>query len=270
MKLYKQKLKSLLVEGMKTPADLPNGMYIRVIKDPTEQDSSVEIWAPKPTNLRRYQGQSTLEIQVGWVGFGRKKLGSNNPCLGASEVFISNTVTQRLKDIGVDPDGWGPLMYDIALEVQGKKGLMPDRDEVSAAAGNLWAFYRNKRSDITRKLLDDRHSPKTDDTEDDCQYDTYSHHARNGESPEDHWATYVYYKEGTPIIDKLEKLGKIQYGEHPQSLQRKKEREQSVQQPPRERPNQYTHDMSDNTSRRRPRRTRRRPPTLAQLKARKK
>jgi len=51
--------------------------------------------------------------------------------------------------------GWGPMMYDIALEYAGKKGVIPDRGEVSADAVRIWAHYLRSRSDVDKFPMDD-------------------------------------------------------------------------------------------------------------------
>ena len=49
--------------------------------------------------------------------------------------------------------GYGPMMYDIAMADVG--GLIPDRKEVSDAARGIWSFYKNNRTDVEKKQIDD-------------------------------------------------------------------------------------------------------------------
>lgn len=54
--------------------------------------------------------------------------------------------------------GWGPLLYDLALEVVNQfddEGLMPDRTSVSQEAHAVWDFYKNQRSDVEASPLPD-------------------------------------------------------------------------------------------------------------------
>ena len=55
--------------------------------------------------------------------------------------------------------GYGPLMYDIALEYayQIGTGIVPDRSGVSNAAGNVWKHYREKRPDVRFIPFDKNH-----------------------------------------------------------------------------------------------------------------
>ncbi len=53
--------------------------------------------------------------------------------------------------------GWGPLLYDIAIEsamMSGLSGLTPDRETVSPSARRVWTAYRDKRSDVRKTRLD--------------------------------------------------------------------------------------------------------------------
>lgn len=49
--------------------------------------------------------------------------------------------------------GYGPLMYDIVMSIEG--GLVPDRNTVSDKAASVWSTYYDMRSDVGAKLLDD-------------------------------------------------------------------------------------------------------------------
>ena len=46
--------------------------------------------------------------------------------------------------------GYGPLMYDIALEYAYQLGMyiVPDRTGVSGEASNMWKHYKDRRSDV--------------------------------------------------------------------------------------------------------------------------
>jgi len=51
--------------------------------------------------------------------------------------------------------GWGPLLYDIALEYATRhgKGLIADRDNVSSDATAVWDYYLKNRSDVENSPL---------------------------------------------------------------------------------------------------------------------
>jgi hypothetical protein len=46
------------------------------------------------------------------------------------------------------PSGYGPMLYDVAMELAGEKGIYSDRTAVTAAAQNVWEFYEHSREDI--------------------------------------------------------------------------------------------------------------------------
>lgn len=52
--------------------------------------------------------------------------------------------------------GWGPLLYDVAIEYSTMRGggLMPDREMVSGEAKRVWDYYLKNRSDVTAHQLD--------------------------------------------------------------------------------------------------------------------
>ena len=52
--------------------------------------------------------------------------------------------------------GWGPMLYDIAMEVATEigGGLTPDRSSVSSSAQNVWSYYFNDRGDVQSHQLD--------------------------------------------------------------------------------------------------------------------
>jgi hypothetical protein len=46
--------------------------------------------------------------------------------------------------------GWGPFLFEVALEHAGKRGLLPDRHEVSDSALRVWQFFYKNRKEIDR------------------------------------------------------------------------------------------------------------------------
>jgi hypothetical protein len=67
--------------------------------------------------------------------------------------------------------GWGPLLYDVALEVATKLGggLMADRHSVSPDAHGVWSYYVTRRPDVKVHQLDDMDPPHLTPTKkDDC------------------------------------------------------------------------------------------------------
>lgn len=88
---------------------------------------------------------SLLSVELPW---GRIWIGQNdhNPCLNAW------SVAQTFPTSG----GWGPILYDIAIEVatQEAGGLTSDRSEVSDEARAVWDKYDTARGDVEKVQLD--------------------------------------------------------------------------------------------------------------------
>lgn len=89
--------------------------------------------------------------------------------------------------------GYGPMLYDIAMAEMG--GLVPDRATVTPSAKKVWSYYKDSRSDVEKKLLDDRYAPKTTTPED----DTLNMHRDGDKNP----LNYAYFIEGGPNTAKL-------------------------------------------------------------------
>ena len=77
------------------------------------------------------------------------------PCSGAYVIQYTSSTTQ----------GWGPLLYDVALEWASERGggLTADRNSVSNSARSVWKKYSTSRSDITSDPLDVSASQQQED-----------------------------------------------------------------------------------------------------------
>ena len=72
------------------------------------------------------------------------------------------------------PKGWGPLLYDVAMEYATMMGggLISDRTTVSSDAAGVWDYYYNNRGDVDYDQMDDYEGHLTpDDDSDDCDQD---------------------------------------------------------------------------------------------------
>jgi hypothetical protein len=130
----------------------------------------------------------------------------DGPCAGARIVNYTNPTLK----------GWGPLLYDLALELssQAASGLTPDRGSVSPAALAVWDKYANSRNDVKVLQLDRRpplfppgERQLTPDIEaDDC--DQYSSELNRGlQGWSDSVLSRVYRKEGSTVMSALEGAG---------------------------------------------------------------
>lgn len=127
-------------------------------------------------------------------------------CNNAWEVYWAD-VHEDYKDAG-----FGPLMYDIAMELAGKNGLMCDRNSVSNEAARLWNHYLQLRADVFSE----------DINIDNCPSDMMSTNDRIAISKgaEHPWHQKVYFStynvsgNQKPVIAALNRSGRIEYIGH--------------------------------------------------------
>lgn len=134
----------------------------------------VELEAEKLVSSRKALGAIAQipkgSIEVSRAGSDRDDGGK---CAAANIVRLTRPTTP----------GWGPLLYDLAMEHSSKGrsgGLAPDRFEVSGDANDVWVKYATARPDVEPQQLDvsSKHAegdPKTwgdqltpEDPSDDC------------------------------------------------------------------------------------------------------
>jgi len=156
------------------------------------------------------------------VGILVMKTPDPSQCLSAFEVERTNTR---------QAPGFGPLLYDIAMEIAGEEGIMGDRMLVSDDAERVWRFYLNSRPDVKAIQLD-RNYPEqfTDTEEDDCPQGAFDYVYQKSLSTSLDWEdidtdtqeyktmflahpmTKKYIKlGGTPVLDDLQLQKRIIY-----------------------------------------------------------
>ena len=184
--------------------DDPRGLMIAVDDRTPYNGYSIELI--DPNEPRGTRSHSIGRVEIAYF----PKRPANKPCYGAYEIVGYSRMRPD--------DNLGPLLYDIGIELAGKRGLMSDRSSVSAAAQEVWEKYLLMRNDVKRKQLDSHTYNWTDDPEDDCGLYTsskrYSSSDSYGGTDEDAYRKWVqgektsplskvYYKEGTPVMDRL-------------------------------------------------------------------
>ena len=128
------------------------------------------------------------------------------PCYEAYEVGHSGS---QLK-------GFGPLIYDIAVEAATELGggLMSDRMAVSDSAYNVWRYYQHSRPDVKRLQLDSPENEITPIRKDNCNVNTPKNITKDKFGDESRWPedplSGVYQKPGMETIRQLIRMGKIQ------------------------------------------------------------
>ena len=120
-----KKDKKVIQEAAKTVQDIPKGQYIKVV----DNDYVITATLSGPYMMKN-------KVQ-GYVKAYRAEPGE---CVGV--VYrISNSQADR---------GWGPILYDLVLELATKRGasVTSDRKLVSGDAWNVWNYYLESRSDV--------------------------------------------------------------------------------------------------------------------------
>ena len=200
MRLLREYIRELLTESAKGPADLPDGVYVGI----KSGGNNIFVFYSDVEGNRRV----TIKPPVGRVAVskpGRSPHSAQNPgsCLGAWQV-ISSQVS----------DGWGPLLYDVAMEVAGDAGLMADRGSLSDDAYNVWKYYMNSRPDVVKKQLDDPDNTLTPEEEDNCDTDSTPEigfiewETEMEDALRDSPVMKVYTK-GPTTIQELESMGRL-------------------------------------------------------------
>ena len=145
----------LLTEAAKGPADLPDNVV--VVINPS-RGKEVEIYYGIAGNV--FQRPEKKDLVYGSISiYDIQSDQDYGKCGGAMMVGRSYAAS-----------GWGPLLYDVAIEwaTQNGGGLIADRSTVSDDAESVWGYYMQNRSDVTAHQLDDPFNLLTPEDEDNC------------------------------------------------------------------------------------------------------
>jgi len=162
MKFLREYIRTLLTEAAKGPAGLPEGISVAIEAGDGQEvriyyavyHSKTDQWMRADMLYRKPRGSvaiSSVPRVADRAGMGE--------CGGAWEVYHAEATS-----------GWGPLLYDVAMEyaTQNGGGLISDRNSVSPAARKVWDYYMNNRGDVTGIQMDDLQNTLTPEEEDNC------------------------------------------------------------------------------------------------------
>ena len=182
-----------LDEAMKTAADLPEDVVVVVDKQKAPEIFKIYFasttWGGPRRPLKAHD-LDRMETGIDIYGTMTLQLGHDFP-------YEGNYVVESIKA----KDGFGPLLYDVALETVGKAGLKPDVLKVSDDASAVWKKY-DARPDVKSQLL----------VMDEDQYHTVMPSARAKNPKENEHLAKVYFKPTRSTTDDLaasEKLVQI-------------------------------------------------------------
>jgi hypothetical protein len=205
MKLLLENFRNfLLLEAAFSPEDLPEGVYVKLSQDTISSGDMIVAELADEDGRAFDEGEQIY----GYVSAVKPKKAMHGPCLDA--YIIGQTYAQS---------GWGPMMYDLAMELAGANGLTPDRESLSKEAYSVWDYYLKSRSDVEAKQLDDLKNTITGDEEDNCNPKSAGDHSKlvkyapikplrkKGLTASPVMKAYV--KKDKATLAALEKLGKI-------------------------------------------------------------
>ena len=130
-KIIKEELTKVLQESSAVgPEDLPEGIKI-MIEQIEEDEILISYVNEYSENSYSYSPYGRMQIDT------EVQLNSQFPCLNA--MMVAYVKAEK---------NYGPLLYDIAIEVATMKagGLVSDRTIVSSDAYDVWSHYFQKRS----------------------------------------------------------------------------------------------------------------------------
>ena len=200
----------LLTEAAKGPADLPDDILIQMRADWNFAEFE---FVKKVGESEKYgpRYERALEEKDGIYGMIQLYLGDEDfvgPCNGAFMITWSGAT-----------DGYGPMLYDLAMEwaTTNGSGLMADRESVSDEARAVWDYYLNSRSDVVPVQLDNAYSDLTDDLTDDCDQEVAGganfRYPQDPEALDDNWHQHplskMYKKTNDSTTQELKALGKL-------------------------------------------------------------
>jgi len=190
MKLLLENWRRFLTEAAKGPVDLPENVFVRI--EPTDADTFEIYYADEEGYYikgRENPVRGLIEIQE-----------TDEACGGAFTVVDSGAAK-----------GWGPLLYDVAMEFATTLGggLTSGRASVSLRARSVWDYYAEKRADVTGIQMDDMDNTLTPPRDDNCDQ-TAAYESE--EQADTEWHESPLSKRWTKkptTIEKLRSMGKL-------------------------------------------------------------
>jgi len=161
MNLLREYIRELLTESAKTVEDLPDGAFVVILKRFGGSSVFIHIGDEKGVRWQTQEGWGDRSDPItAGIEIAKPRPSDTGPCGNAFVVEGSGAT-----------HGWGPLVYDVAIEYASLdgSGLVSDRGSVSPYARRVWEYYMNNRPDVTAHQLDDMKDTLTPEWEDNCQ-----------------------------------------------------------------------------------------------------
>ena len=177
------------------------GLHILSYYSPQEYDSGVA----QSIGLHVYDDLG--KQKAFWLG---EYQVSGEQCLGAFQC-TSTRVWKSLRGTGI-----GALLYDVACELTGDKGVSSDRNEVSNPAWKMWKYMTLNDQTYDIKGTYDYDGEQTpNDPSDDCLGISWEQHTEDWKNPNNHPLNHVFVKKDKtrPTINCLIEKGLIEFEE---------------------------------------------------------
>lgn len=186
----------ILEEDMKTPDDLPEDTFICIQQ---RGEKYFSVFYSDSEGRRSPPGPGLI---YGIIKVGKRDQGPDFDGGNCSETMIVAMTDETTH-------GWGPLLYDIAIEWSSKiaNGLAPDRSAVSPYAYAVWKKYLNNRPDVIKTQLDNPENELTDTDTDNCGQDSAMHYSQENWSKDP--LSKMYTKKEPVMIKKLQSMNKL-------------------------------------------------------------
>jgi len=176
MKLLFENWRGYLNEGMKSISELPSDVYIVVRPDPADRGGGLS------RSTAAAHGGSGAKV----ISLARRDIHTGELTKPYADINHAWEEEELYGDVLIVPlegcqdaweshseaaSGWGPLLYDIAMEYTTLNGggLMSGRQGSSPDAQRVWNYYLKNRQDVTAHQLDDKRNSLTPgDDSDNC------------------------------------------------------------------------------------------------------
>ena len=210
--LLREYIRELLSEDAKSILDLPDDLFVMVKSSPRGGVRFIYVVEVEDTQgVTSYRASNTVKTDHGIEGFVDIKPRSphrrRTPCDNAWQVVGSGATS-----------GWGPLLYDLAMEyaTENGGGLMSDRDSVSPSAEEVWNYYYHGRRDVTSIQMDDEINSLTPGKQDNCDQEIagWEDYGLDMGGPGDEWkesALSKRYTKSPVTMRKLKSKNKLVY-----------------------------------------------------------
>jgi len=213
---------AILDEAMKTPADLPADIVVAIDK------------SKAPRSYRAYyalKDDPSTPLKAGDLDrmeAGIEVYGNIYAALGQDFPYEGHYVITSVKAA----DKYGPLLYDVMMELAGKAGLKPDvhgdlfapglkndTESLTDDASAVWKYYNSfkigddgekhpLRPDVIAQELGPQGEPLPEEFYHLVMPEKQVKDHEEGRAKNEHLAK-VYYKRGTPVLDALKEAGKL-------------------------------------------------------------